>query len=86
MLNFEILPRLIPDTYVDTMEEALDEVAKRRMGSAAADSLTRIVESPYGGFRVFSVSRTLAIELFTAMADSQGLPPDMYSARRTVSR
>ncbi len=63
MLHLELLPRLIPDSYLDTIEEALEEVEKRRAAPVSADAVTRFVESPYGGFKVFTISRMLAMEL-----------------------
>ena len=65
-----MLPRLVPDTYVDTLEEAIAEVERRRRTAPmATDAFTRYAESPYGGFRVFTVSRSLAMEVLSGLAE-----------------
>ncbi len=58
MINLEMLPRLTPDVFVDTIKEALEEVERRHAMPAAPDALTRYTKSPYGGYQVYSVSRT----------------------------
>ena len=84
-MNLDILPRVIQDSYVDDIEEALEEVEKRRASPVAVDAVTRIIESPYGGFRVFTVSRSLAIEIFTGLAE-EGMLPTAYPTRKTAFR
>ena len=78
-MHLEILPRTVPDSHFDTAEEALDEATRRRSGPTAADSLTRIVESPYGGYRVLSVSRSLAKRVITGLARAGVIAPMNYS-------
>ncbi len=39
--------------YCETLEEALQEVARRR--AKAAGTITKYEKSPYGGYRVYSV-------------------------------
>ncbi len=74
MFRFDILPRLIPDFHGETREEALAEVARRRASPVAPDAVTRFDESPYGGYRVYTVSLEIAMEVFVDMADSGVFP------------
>lgn len=74
MMNLEILPRLEPDYHCKTFRDAVAELKKRGASPEAADAISRIVESPFGGYRVFTVSRTMAVEVFTAMAESGIVP------------
>lgn len=58
MLDYSSLPRVRPDTYCDTLAEAVDELMRRRGDASQPRSMTRIEASPYGeGYRVFSVVR-----------------------------
>ena len=41
MVRFDILPRLLPDRYYDTLQEALEEVSYRKMSQVADDAVTR---------------------------------------------
>lgn len=66
MMNLEILPRLKPDYHRETFREAVAEVERRGASPEAADATSRIVESPFGGFRVFTVSRAMAQEAVMA--------------------
>ena len=77
-MYLEILPRTVPDSHFDTAEEALDEATRRRTGPMAADSFTRIVESPYGGYRVLTVSRSLASKVMTGPARTGVIAPMDY--------
>ena len=74
-MYLELLPRLVPDTYVDTLKEAIAEVERRWTAPMATDAFTRYAESPYGGFRVFTVSRSLAMEVLTGLAEDGILTP-----------
>lgn len=74
-MYLEFLPRAVPDSYFDTAEEALDEVARRRTGPMAGDSFTRVVESPYGGYRVLTVSKSLAMEVMSGLAEDGVIAP-----------
>ena len=56
MVQADALPRVLPDSYFDTMDEALEEVDRRKGTSSASEAVTRIAESPYGGYVVHSVS------------------------------
>lgn len=57
MMNLKTLPRVEPNYQCKTFREAVEEVERRGASPAAVDSTSRIVESPFGGFRVFTVSR-----------------------------
>ena len=73
MLDYGSLPRVRPDTYCDTLAEAVDELMRRRSDAGQPPSMTRIEESPYGeGYRVFSVVRKV--------------PPTIKSPHRYTSR
>ena len=56
MVQADILPRVLPDSHFDTLEEAWEEVDQRKVSSSANGAITRIAESPYGGYIVYSVS------------------------------
>ena len=89
MLRLDILPRLIPDSHCATWQEAFEEAGRRRMSPVAPDAVTRFDESPYGGYRVYTVSLTLAMEVFVDMADSGIFPgasgADRSAYKRTVA-
>ena len=53
---------MLIDIYVRSRKEALDEIQRRRFGADGGDMIHRIVESPYGGYRVHSMSPDLAID------------------------
>ena len=61
--RLETLPRLVPDGYYDSIEEAYEESRRRKASPPADDAVTRVVESPYGGFRVFTISMEFAIDV-----------------------
>jgi len=84
MMNLEILPRLEPDYNCETFREAVAEMERR---GASPDAISRIVESPFGGFRVFTVSRAMALEVFTAMAEHGIVPlPEAGLGAKSVYR
>lgn len=74
MLRLDILPRLIPDSYCVTWDEAIQEATERRTTPVAEDAVTRVDRSPYGGYRVYTVSLTMAMEFFADIADVGALP------------
>ena len=69
IINLEVLPRLEPDYQCETFREAVAEMERRRASLEAADAISRVVESPFVGYRVLTVSRVMALEVFTAMAE-----------------
>lgn len=83
MLRLDILPRLIPDSHYDTWEEALEEAERRKASPPAPDAVTRMDDSPYGGYRVYTVSLRLAMDLFTDMAES-GVVPDSFGREKSA--
>lgn len=75
MLRFDILPRLIPDAHYDNSDEAFEEAGRRKTLPIASDAITRVEPSPYGGYRVYTVSLSLAMEVFTDLAEAGATPP-----------
>lgn len=71
MLTIDMLPRVIPDFYCKTVEEALDEVIRRQASLDPGSAITRFDESPYRGYIVYSVSA----EAFAAVLDDATLSP-----------
>ncbi len=63
MVRFDMLPRLAPDFHCDTVGEALAEVSRRKASPIAEDAATRFDRSPYGGYRVFTVSLSFAMDM-----------------------
>lgn len=78
MLQLELLPRLIPDSYFGSLEDAMSEVEKRKSSQMSADALTRISESRYGGFRVFTVSRSVVLDYLVGQAEYDLLDPTVF--------
>jgi hypothetical protein len=54
---------MFSDSFHDTMEEALEEVARRRADSQGKELVTRVERSPYGGFRVRSMPAEYYVDL-----------------------
>lgn len=63
MIRFDLLPRLAPDFHCETVGEALAEVSRRKASPVADDAVTRFDRSPYGGYRVFTISLSFAMDL-----------------------
>ena len=86
-MNLDLIPRLEPDYYCETLREALAEMERRKTFLDAGDAVSRVVESPFGGFRVLTVSRALAVEFFTVMAEQGvGSLPDFGVGSRAMYR
>ena len=66
MMQLETVPRVLPDSHFETMDEARAEADKRRLSPSAKDAVTQISDSPYGGYLVQSFS---AEALVRALAD-----------------
>lgn len=77
MIQFELLPRLIPDSHFDRARDAVAEAERRVADPVSADALTRITEGRYGGFQVFTVSRTLAIDFLLGQVENGIVDPGM---------
>ena len=54
---------MFSDTFHKTMEEALEEIARRRSDPQGKEMVTRVARSPYGGFRVRSVPADYYVDL-----------------------
>lgn len=52
-MSTSVLP--IGDVYCKTLDEAIKESARRKRDAKAAGVITRFEESPYGGYRVYSL-------------------------------
>jgi hypothetical protein len=59
---------MFPDSFHKTMQEAMEEVARRRADPQGKEIVTRIQSSPYGGFRVRSLPADLYVDM---LADGQ---------------
>ena len=59
---------------------------RRGASLEAADAISRIGESPFGGYRVLTVSRVMAQEVFAAMAEHGivSLPDAGFGAKPVV--
>lgn len=51
-----------PVSYFETIDEALKEVRERRLADAGEGLITKIENSPYGGFRVVSTPAELLVD------------------------
>ncbi|MYA34338.1 MAG: hypothetical protein F4164_05755 [Gemmatimonadales bacterium] len=71
MLTMDMLPRVIPDFFCETVDEALAEVVRRQASLDPESAITRFDESPYRGYIVYSVSA----EAFAAVLDDATLAP-----------
>lgn len=54
---------MFPDSFHKTMEEALEEVERRRADPQGHELVTRISRSPYGGFRVRSMPADYYVDI-----------------------
>lgn len=86
MLRFDLLPRLMPDHYCDTLLEAHEEMARRKASPVAPDAVTRIAELPYRGFRVFTVSMSFAMDLYMETPVPEVLMTQSPSGHSTRAR
>ena len=85
LMNLELLPRLVPDSYFDTVAEALAEgrrETKRTSGRGCRHTHPR-------GFRVLTGSRRLAMAVLSGLAE-QGVviasPGGSMSGHRSLFR
>lgn len=85
MLRLDILPRLVPDFHCATWDEAMHEATERRASPVADDAVTRVDRSPYGGYRVYTVSLSMAMEFFLDVAGSGTLPESRDVDRPTYA-
>lgn len=54
---------MLPDFYCKTYEEAAEELRRRKASPAGQDMVHRILDSPYGGYRLQSQDAELYFEL-----------------------
>ncbi|EME69097.1 hypothetical protein H261_15230 [Paramagnetospirillum caucaseum] len=69
------LDALFIDSFHDSLDEAVREAHRRKAGGET--TITTVVETPYGGWRVRSIPAEFAVDL---MADS--LPTGTTTSRR----
>lgn len=56
------MPLAIDDVFCGTLGEAMAEIGRRKRGANADGMITRFEESPYGGYRVYSVPADFAVD------------------------
>jgi hypothetical protein len=61
---------MFADSYFDRYADAMQESAHRRANANAGDLVTKVEESPYGGFRVRSVPADFYVD---QIADGPGM-------------
>ncbi len=54
---------MFADAYFDSLDEALDELHQRRSDPASQGILSRMEKSPYGGYRVWSITAEMYAEM-----------------------
>lgn len=55
-------PSLFTDFYCDTIDSAFEEISRRKAMQSTESIITRYEESPYGGFRVYSMSAEVFVD------------------------
>ena len=63
------------DAYFDKLQDALEEVRRRRTSPEGHEMITRMEESPYGGYRVRSIPADFLID---TLVDGIQLPQNRY--------
>lgn len=53
---------LLPDAYCDTIDDVFAEIRRRKALPGAETAITRFEESPYGGYRVYSVDAEFVVD------------------------
>jgi hypothetical protein len=61
---------MFADTFHDHLADAMKEAARRRADPAARELVTRVDDSPYGGYRVRSVPADFYVD---QIADGPGV-------------
>ncbi len=69
----------IGDMYCRTLDEAFKEVARRKRDAGADGVITRFEESPYGGYRVYSLPADVLVD---DLVDPIINMPDIRGSRR----
>ncbi len=81
MIRLDIFPRLLPDAFCDTLEETVAEVSRRKASPPSSDAVTQFDESPYGGYRVYTVSLVFAMETIVDAESPETLIGSLSSNR-----
>ena len=55
-------PGLFTDFYCDKVDAAFEEINRRKAMQGTESIITRYEESPYGGFRVYSMSAEVFVD------------------------
>ena len=74
-------PSSFKDFYCDTFDEAFAEVRRRK--SAAEQIITRLDESPYGGYRVYSIPLDLFVDDLVEPSQPS-IPGGGFTTRKAV--
>lgn len=53
---------LAQDSHCDTIDEVFEEIRRRKSAPGAEGVITRFEESPYGGYRVYSVDAEFFVD------------------------
>ena len=73
------------DVHCDTIDEVLEEIRRRKSSPGAEGVITRFEESPYGGYRVYSVDAEILVDELANPVQPQ-ISPSGFAARRTAYR
>lgn len=77
--------RLAQDVYCDTIDEVFEEIRRRKSSPGAEGAITRFEESPYGGYRVYSVDAEFLVDELADPVQPR-VPASGFASRRTVYR
>ena len=75
---------LAQDFYCDTIDEAFEEVRRRKSSPGAEGTITRFEESRYGGYRVYTVDAEFFLDQIEPIQPR--IPFRSFATRRTVYR
>ena len=76
---------LARDFYCDTIDEAFEEIRRRKSSPGAGGTITRFEESRYGGYRVYTVDAELFVDQLVDPIQPR-VPSSSFATRRTVYR
>ena len=76
---------LVQDFYCDKLDQVFEEIRRRKSAPGAESVITRFEESPYGGYRVYSVDAEIFVDELLDPIQPR-VPPSGFAARRTVYR
>jgi hypothetical protein len=72
---------MLPDSFHETMPDAMRELERRRKVAGERDCISRIEPSPYGGYRV----RSIPVDFLVDMATDWGMMPDNRNKKFATS-